>query len=106
MTLDADENLPLVKIRVGVQVNDKDEYVGLMKAALLNHTDLDDYLTECVKRELNDKVRLALKMNRMADLQARTLQEVLSSGWFPRSFADGVLVQRGFAVLATEWPEA
>jgi len=105
VTLDADENIPLVKIRVGVQVNDRDNYAGLVKAALLNHTDLDGYLTECVKRELNDKVRLACKMNRMADLQARTLQQVLSNGWFPSSFADGVLVQRGFAVLEAVWPQ-
>ncbi|HLL61938.1 MAG TPA: hypothetical protein VK401_02745 [Propionibacteriaceae bacterium] len=104
VTLDADDNIPLVKIRVGVQVSDRDEYAGLVKAAMLNHTDLDDYLTECVKRELNDKVRLACKMNRMADLQARTLQEVLANGWFPGSFADGVLTQRGFAVLDTIWP--
>jgi hypothetical protein len=104
VTLDADENIPLVRIRVGVQVDDRDDYAGLVKAALLNHTDLDDYLTECVKRELNDKVRLACKMNRMADLQARTLQEVLTKGWFPDSFADGVLIQRGFLVLETIWP--
>jgi hypothetical protein len=106
VTLDRDENIPLVKIRVGVQVDDHDGYAGLVEAALLNHTDLDGYLTERVKRELNDKVRLALKMNRMADLQARTLQEVLSKGWLPSSFADGVLAQRGFAVLETVWPEA
>ena len=105
VTLDRDENIPLVKIRVGVQVTDHDGYAGLVEAALLNHTDLDGYLTERVKRELNDKVRLAVKMNRMADLQARTLQEVLANGWFPSSFADGVLVQRGFAVLETVWPE-
>lgn len=104
VTLDRDENIPLVKIRVGVQVSDHDGYKGLVSAGLLNHTDLDDYLTECVKRELNDKVRLALKMNRMADLQARTLQEVLAKGWFPSSFAEGVLVQRGFTVLETVWP--
>jgi hypothetical protein len=104
VTLDADENIPLVKIRVGVQVSDRDEYVGLMKAAMLNHTDLDDYLTESVKRELNDKIRLACKMNKMADLQTRTLQEVLTNGWFPGTFADGVLVQRGFVVLETIWP--
>jgi hypothetical protein len=106
VTLDADENIPLVKIRVGVQLNDRDEYAGLVKAAMLNHTDLDGYLTECVKRELNDKVRLACKMNRMADLQARTLQEVLTNGWFPGSFADGVLIQRGFTVLETIWPQS
>ena len=104
VTLDADENIPLVKIRVGVQLNDRDEYAGLIKAAMLNHTDLDGYLTECVKRELNDKIRLACKMNRMADLQTRTLQEVLTKGWFPGSFADGVLIQRGFTVLETIWP--
>ena len=104
VTLDADENIPLVKIRVGVQVNDRDEYAGLIKAALLNHTDLDGYLIECVKRELTDKVRLACKMNRMADLQGRTLQQVLANGWFPHAFADGVLVQRGFVVLETTWP--
>jgi hypothetical protein len=106
VTLDAEENIPMVKIRVGVQLNDRDEYAGLMKAAMVNHTDLDAYLTECVKRELNDKVRLACKMNRMADLQARTLQEVLTNGWFPGSFADGVLMQRGFTVLETIWPGA
>lgn len=105
VTLDRDENVPLVKIRVGVQVNEQDDYAGLIDAALLNHTDLDGYLTECVKRELNDKVRLALKMNRMADLKARTLTEVLANGWFPSTFADGVLVQRGFTVLETSWPE-
>jgi hypothetical protein len=66
-----------------VQVSDRDEYAGLVKAAMLNHTDLDGYLTECVKRELNDKVRLACKMNRMADLQARTLQEVLATAGSP-----------------------
>jgi hypothetical protein len=105
VTLDGEDNVPLVKIRVGVQVNDADGYAGLVSAALVNHTDLDGYLTECVKRELNDKVRLAMKMNRIADLRARTLQQVLSAGWFPDSFADGVLVQRGFAVLEAVWPE-
>ena len=101
-----DENIPLVKIRVGVQVNDHDGYAALVRAAQVNHTDLDGYLIERVKRELDEKVRRAVKWNGVANLKSKTLQGVLASDGLPRSFADGVLVQRGFTVLETIWPDA
>ena len=101
-----DENIPLVKIRVGVQVNDHDGYVALVRAAQVNHTDLDGFLVECVKRELDEKVRRAVKWNGVANLKSKTLEGILASDGLPRTFADGVLVQRGFTVLETIWPDA
>ena len=101
-----DENIPLVKIRVGVQLNDHDGYAALVGAVQLNHTDLDGYLIERVKRELDEKVRRAVKWNGVANLKSKTLQEVLTSDGFPRFFADKILVQRGFTVLETIWPDA
>lgn len=104
VTLDQDVPIDHVKIRVEVQVSDRDNYAGLINAAMLNHPDLDEYLTESVKRELAEKVRRAAKMNRMADLRRKGLDRVLTEGWFPPSFAEGVLVAKGFSVLETAWP--
>ena len=88
-------------------MNDDDGYAALVQAALLNHTDLDGYLIERVKRELDEKVRRAVKMEpEWPTCSRETLQEVLANDGFPRSFADGVLVQRGFTVLETVWPDA
>ncbi|HZA73429.1 MAG TPA: hypothetical protein VE476_11020 [Propionibacteriaceae bacterium] len=99
-----DENIPLVKLRIGVQVSDRDGYAALVSAAQLHHTDLDGYLTECVKRELDEKVRRMVKWNRLADLRSKTLERVLANDTLPSTFADGILLQRGFSVLETSWP--
>lgn len=95
-----------IRIRVGVQVSDHDGYQSLISAALLHHADLDGYLLQCVQRELTAKLKAAIGMNRLSELQRRSLQEVLTGSWFPSFFADGVLAQRGFAVLETSWPPA
>ncbi len=100
-----DENIPLVKIRVGVQVNDHDGYAALMAAAQVNHTDLDGYLIERVKRELDEKVRRAVKWNGATNLRSKALDEILTGDALPHSFADGILVQRGVTVLETVWPD-
>lgn len=93
-----------IRVRVGVQVSDHDGYQALISAALLHHADLDGYLLQSVQRDLTAKLKVAVGMNRLAELQRKTLQEVLTGGWFPSFFADGVLAQRGFAVLETSWP--
>ena len=59
-----------------------------------------------MKRELDEKVRRAVKWNGVANLKSKTLEGILASDGLPRFFADGVLVQRGFTVLETVWPDA
>lgn len=99
LVLDRDQPLERVKVRVGVQVSDRDDYSSLIKAELLNHTDLDAYLMGCVERELAKRIRDGMTVNWLADLQPSTLERVLADRWVPVVFADGVLLRKSFAVL-------
>lgn len=99
LVLDRDQPLEKVKVRVGVQVSDQTDYASLIKAELLNHTDLDAYLMGCVERELAKRIRDGMTVNWLADLQPVTLERVLAARWVPTVFADGVLVRKSFAVL-------
>lgn len=105
LVLDRDQPLERVKVRIGVQVSDRDDYAGLIKAELLNHTDLDAYLMGCVERELAKRIRYGMTVNWLADLQPATLERVLAERWVPAAFADGVLVRKSFAVLEIAEPE-
>ena len=93
-----------VLLRVGVQVSGGDDYAGLLKATLVNYADLDAYLVECVKRELGEKVRRAMAMNRLTDLEPRTMERALLDYPIPATFADGVLERKSFAVLKVAGP--
>lgn len=99
LVLDRDQPLERVKVRVGVQVSDQDDYSSLIKAELLNHTDLDAYLMGCVERELAKRIRDGMTVNWLADLQPATLERALADRWVPIAFAGGVLVRKSFAVL-------
>ncbi len=98
LVLDRDQPLERVKVRVGVQVSDRDD-AKLIKAEQLNHTDLDAYLMGCVERELAKRIRDGMTVNWLADLQPATLEQVLADRWVPAAFADGVLLRKSFAVL-------
>jgi hypothetical protein len=94
-----DEPVEQVVLRVGVQVSGRDDYARLLQAALVNYSDLDAYLVECVKRELGEKVRRAMGNNALTDLEPSTMERALLDYPMPPSFADGVLDRTSFAVL-------
>jgi hypothetical protein len=95
-----DEPIERVVLRIGVQASaGDDDYASLLRAALVNYSDLDAYLVECVKRELAEKARRAMALNELSDLEPRTLERALLDFPIPTSFAGGVLERTSFTVL-------
>jgi hypothetical protein len=66
---------------------------------------LADYLLRQVKLEVAAEVEAAIRLNRLADLRRRGLQEVLADRWLPTTFASGALLRDSFEVRSLTWPD-
>ena len=104
LTLDG-RSVPAVRLRLPVQVDEADGYARLARLAVDRGPDLGGYLMEQVQAAVERHVRAAFRMNGLSDLRRLGVEQVLSARWLPHEFAGGVLLRRGLAVTAVDWPQ-
>lgn len=91
-------------LRVGLQLDDPDGYAALLDLAADHGDDLEEFLLAAVHRELTAAVHGAVRMNRLADLQRRTLATVLQDRWLPDRVGAGTFRVRQVRVQRVRWP--
>ena len=96
--------LDRVTLQLSVEVEPDEGFGRLRQLAAEHGVGLEAGLLTGVQREVAAAVRGALRMNRLADLQRLSLQEVLRNRWWPASFAGGALRCSEFEVRQVGWP--
>ena len=91
-------------LRLTLQLDDQDGYAGLLELVGSHGDDVEEPLLAAVGRELSAAVRGAVRMNRLADLQRRSLATVLQDRWLPATFGAGTLRCRRLRVQRVRWP--